>query len=130
MKNAIMFIIVFGVFIILAMYISGSVVNIYKESKQETKKTLPLVRCTSLLFEVEDDTIKLENNTLYFTVRNTYGDEINAFIIKTNNNSYEINLRNFVRGKTQRIKLENFSAQEFYIYPKGCPQNKKNYKIR
>ncbi|MEM2121871.1 MAG: hypothetical protein QXU20_04410, partial [Candidatus Woesearchaeota archaeon] len=68
----------FGIFIILVFYIAGSIIQIYRSSKNETSTTIPFVKCSTLLFEVENTTIKLENGNLSFEVWNTYGDKIDA----------------------------------------------------
>ena len=59
-KERVFFLITFGIFVVLAFYIAGSVIQIYKSSKNQTSGTMPFVKCSTLLFEVDKTTIKLE----------------------------------------------------------------------
>lgn len=127
------FLIMFGIFVILAFYIAGSIIQIYRGSKNQTSGTIPFVKCSTLLFEVDKTTIKIERGNLSFEVLNTYGDKIDALTVgyydeKNAEKNYEFKFLDFYNGKKKKIVIYNFNHEgEFYVYPSGCPQNKKFY---
>jgi hypothetical protein len=135
-RERVFFLIMFGIFVLLAFYIAASVIQIYRSSKNQTSSTMPFVKCSALLFEVDKTTIKLQNGNLSFEVSNTYGDKIDALTIgyydeKNNEKNYEFKFLDFYNGKKKKIVIYNFNHEgEFYVYPSGCPQNKKIYETK
>jgi hypothetical protein len=127
-RKIVFIIILLGIFLFLAIFITFNMINIYQENRQESDKLAEKsFDCSLLSFEVLGNTVSYENDILQFQVRNRIGEPFETLVVDTGDELYKFKLFDFRSGtEPKTIKIENvIITKEVYAYPDECEEIKK-----
>lgn len=124
------FIIVLGVAFVV--FIGIWLYDIYSSNRQiSTELSKSVIECTGYAFEVDRTTLVYSEGKLSFLITNPYGSKFDVLLVKSDSGvEKEALLRNFMQGNSEVVSFEGMNVtKSFEVYPKGCPNNAKTYKI-